>query len=169
MTSLTQILDQASDRKSFNCGKSSLDHYFHEQVGQDIRRKLAVCFVLSNKEKRIIGYYTLSNSSILLDDVPEELRKRLPKSYVNLPVTLLGRLAVDKKCQGTGIGKLLLVDALRRSYEVSKMSIGSMAVIVSPKDADDEAFYLKFGFVKLPDSGRMFLPMKSIAQLFQNL
>jgi GNAT superfamily N-acetyltransferase len=167
MNYLTKILDSLSDRKSFCCGKSSLDHYIHEQVSQDIRRKLAVCFIVSDEENQIKGYYTLSNDSIPIDELPEELKLKFPKSYINLPVTLLGRLAVDQKYQGNSFGKLLLIDALKRSYEVSLKSIGSMAVLVSPLDMEAEVFYMKFGFIKLPDSGKMFLSMKAIGQLFK--
>src|SRR5664279_2485321 len=104
MTYLTEILDSSSDRKGFSCGKPSLDHYIHEQVGQDIRRKLAVCFVIPGKENQIKGYYTLSNGSISIDGLPEEYRMKFPKTYTHFPVTLLGRLAVDKKYQRSGIG-----------------------------------------------------------------
>jgi len=55
---------------------------------------------------------------------------------------------------------------LKRSYEISK-TIGSFAVIVDPIDQDAENFYEKYGFIKLPDSGKMFLPMKTISQLFK--
>ncbi len=55
-----------------------------------------------------------------------------------------------------------------KGYEVSLKSIGSMAVIVRPTDENAEKFYLKYGFVKLPDSGKMFLSMKTIAQLFRD-
>jgi predicted GNAT family N-acyltransferase len=167
MSYLTKILDSLADRKSFCCGNASLDHYIHEQVGQDIRRKLAVCFIVTDNENHIKGYYTLSNDSIPMDELPEEYKMKFPKSYIHLPVTLLGRLAVDQKYQGSGLGKLLLIDALKRSYEVSLKSIGSLAVVVSPLDAEVENFYQKYGFVKLPDSGKMFLSMKTIAQLFR--
>lgn len=166
MSYLTKILDSLSDRKSFCCGKPSLDHYIHEQVGQDIRRKLTVCFIVSDKENQIKGYYTLSSDSVPMNELPEEYRMKFSKAYSHLPVTLLGRLAVGQKYQGSGLGKLLLIDALKRSYEVALKSIGSMAVIVSPLDEEAENFYQKYGFVKLPDSGKMFLPMKTIGQLF---
>ena len=167
MNHLTKILDSLSDRKGFCCGRSSLDHYIHEQVGQDIRRKLAVCFIFPDKDNQIKGYYTLSNDSIPADEFPEEYKMKFPKAYSQLPVTLLGRLAVDQRYQGSGLGKLLLIDALKRSYEVSLKSIGSMAVIVNPLDAEAEKFYQKYGFVKLPDSGKMFLSMKIVGRLFQ--
>ena len=75
-------------------------------------------------------------------------------------------MAIDANFQGKGVGKLLLIDALRRSYEISK-SIGSFAVVVDPIDKDAEQFYAKYGSIKLPDSGKMFLPMNTIKTLFE--
>jgi GNAT superfamily N-acetyltransferase len=166
MNYLTKILDSGKDKKSFGCGKTSLDHYIHEQAGQDIRRKLAVCFILIDNDNKIKAYYTLSNGSIPSEGLPEDYRKKYPKSYNHIPVTLLGRLAVDRKYQGQGIGKLLLIDALKRSYEASLKSIGSMAVIIDVLDSEAEKFYLKFEFIRLPDSAKMFLSMKTIGQIF---
>lgn len=78
----------------------------------------------------------------------------------------LGRLAIDKDFQGKGIGRILLIDALKRCFDTS-VSIGAFAVIVDPLDNEAEMFYEKYGFVKLPDSGKMFLPMKTIKELFE--
>lgn len=167
MEYLTKVLDSTVNRATFYCGKPSLDHYICHQAGQDMRRKLSVCFVLPKGKDQLKGYYTLSNDSLPMDEIPDELKLKLPKSYLRLPVTLLGRLAVDQKFQGNGLGKLLLIDALKRSFEVSVKSIGSMAVVVFPLDEEAEAFYQRFGFVKLPDSGKMLLPMRTISQLFQ--
>ena len=61
---------------------------------------------------------------------------------------------------------MILIDAINRSFELSK-TIGSFAVVVDPIDKDAERFYDKYGFIKLPDSGKMFLPMRTIRQLFQ--
>jgi GNAT superfamily N-acetyltransferase len=78
----------------------------------------------------------------------------------------LGRLAVDQKYQGHGIGKILLIDALKRSHEASLKSVGSMAVIVDVLDSEAEKFYQKFGFIRLPASAKMFLSMKTVGRLF---
>lgn len=166
MSLLSEPLN-AKDRKfHFSCGKEMLDTYLHKQANQDIKRKLSACFVINEKETNLIkGYYTLSNNSIPIKLVPNQIQKRLPRSYTSIPTTLLGRLAIDSKFQGCGVGKLLLIDALKRSYETSK-TIGSFAVITDPIDQDAENFYNKYGFIKLPDSGKMFLPMKTISQLF---
>jgi len=152
-------------KSKFRCGKKLLDNYIHTQVNQDVKKKLSVCFVFIDQEKIVKGYYTLSNAGISRDTLPVELSKKLPKSYADLPATLLGRLAVDESVSGKGFGELLLMDALKRSYEVSKSDIGSMAVIVDPIDEKAIRFYKKYGFILLPDSGKMFLAMKTISNI----
>ncbi len=167
MNELTEVLDSKHRKKEFSCGKEMLDNYIQKQANQDMKRKLSVCFVLNNQAENLIkGYYTLSNHSVPKELIPSRFEKKFPKSYTSIPTTLLGRLGVDKRYQKQGIGELLLIDALRRSYDISK-SIGSFAVIVDPLDRDAERFYGKYGFIKLPDSGKMFLSMNTIKELFK--
>ena len=122
----------------------------------------------------MLGYYTLSSSSIDVGQIPADLAKRLPK-YPSLPVTLLGRLARDVSLKGKGAGDLLLMDALARALQATQ-SIASMAVVLSllpdtsvdAKDDAAEAFYRDFGFTVVQDKPRrLFLPMAVVAELFQ--
>ncbi|RYE16394.1 MAG: N-acetyltransferase [Sphingobacteriaceae bacterium] len=166
MSYLVEPLRSDLNKKDFSCGKPLLDNYLQKQAGQDIKRKLCAVFAMTDGIT-IAGYYTLSNASINRELVPEDLRKKMPGSYTDLPATLLGRLAVDKKYRGKGLGEFLLLDALKRSYEVSQAQIGSMAVIVDPLDEDAEAFYRKYDFISLPDAKKMFLSMQSIIPLFK--
>lgn len=167
MYQLSEPLSPKHIKSGFSCGNEILDTYLQKQANQDFKRKLSVCFVIPEKKtNKIKAYYTLSNNSIPLEFIPKQIQEKLPKSYKTIPVTLIGRLAVDNKFQKQGIGKLLLVDALKRSFEISK-TIGSFAVVVDPIDQNAESFYVKYGFIKLPDSGKMFLPMKTIYQLFE--
>ena len=136
------------------------------QASQDIKRSLAACFVIADEKYHVIGYYTLSNDSLSRYEIPEEHQKKVPQNY-NVPVTLLGRLARDISAKGTGIGEHLLLDALNRCYNISVKGIGSMAVIVDPINENAIKFYSKYGFTLLPDSGKMFLSMKAISQLFK--
>lgn len=164
---ITELLAKHHSKAKFNCGKKLLDNYLHGQANQDMKRKLAACFVCLDDESGLIqGYYTLSNNSIPLEKVPENFRKKLPPSYTSVPTTLLGRLAIDQRFQGQGLGKLLLVDALQRSY-LNGQQIGSYAVVVDPIDAVAEHFYQKYGFILLPNSGKMFLAMKTAEVLFK--
>ena len=161
-----ELLSKRHKKEAFTCGKAMLDNYFHHQASQDVKRKLAACFVWEDAETGVVkGYYTLSNSSIPWDLIPSTWRKKLPPSYASIPVTLLGRLAVDIRFQGGGLGQILLVDALKRSFEVSA-EIGSFAVVADPLDGNAQVFYQKFGFIELPDSGKMFIAMHTLKELF---
>lgn len=114
----------------------------------------------------ILGYYTLSSTSILFDRVPVALSMRIPK-YPQVPATLLGRLAVDQRFQGQGLGKYLLIDGLWQSYRAG-LTIGSAVIIVDAIDASASAFYTKYGFVPFADKPeRLFLMMKSVRAMLR--
>lgn len=162
---LTLILSKTHLKENFSCGQLSLDNYIKNQAKQDINRDLSVCYILTEKNTEIVsGYYTISGNSIKRDVFPEELLKKLPSTYTDLPAILLGRLAVDKKHQGKKIGELLLIDALKRCFEISQ-SMGVIAVIVDPIDEKAIQFYAKYGFIRLSNN-KMFIPMKTIKDLF---
>lgn len=160
------LLDKSHDRTKFNCEEKSLTNYIQKQVSQDIKSGLAACFVVLNEANEVIGYYTLTSESLGRESIPEQYQKKVPPQY-NAPVTLMGRLARDISQKGTELGEHLLLDALQRSYRVSKDTIGAMAVVVDPLSDYAASFYAKYGFITLPDSGRMFLPMKTIEKLFK--
>lgn len=160
----TEPLNSGHDKSSFSSGVEVLDNYLKKQANQDQKRRLAVCFVYQN-EGCVLGYYTLSNNSLRKENFPKSISKKWPPSYQDIPTTLLGRFALDTSLQGQGIGKILLVDALKRSYQISK-SVGSAAVCLNPKNEDAKQFYEKLGFTTLPSSGKMILPMNVIAKLF---
>lgn len=157
---------KAQDRSNFCCEEESLTLYLQEQVSQDIKKGFAACFVILNDQAEVIGYYTLTSESLDRETIPEIFQQKVPGNY-NAPVTLLGRLARDISQKGTDIGEHLLLDALHRSYKISKESIGSMAVVVDPLSQHAINFYTKYGFELLPDSGKMFIPMKTIEKLFE--
>lgn len=166
MSYLTILLNSSHKKKDFFCGKSLLDNYLHTQAKQDIKRKLSACFILADQDGKVKGYYTLSGASIKRGLLPEDVIKKLPPSYSDLPVTLLGRLAVDSSFKGQGLVELLLIDALKRSYDISISSIRSMAVMVEPIDEEAISFYKKYDFIHLPDSGKMFISMDATVFLF---
>jgi predicted GNAT family N-acyltransferase len=115
---------------------------------------------------RIAGYYTLSAATIVVADLPPDTVKKLnwPR-YPELPATLIGRLASDLTFRGKGIGKLLLLDALKRVWSHSE--IASLAVIVDAKDDNARQFYMQYGFLPFPDRhNRLFLPIKTVEKLF---
>jgi ribosomal protein S18 acetylase RimI-like enzyme len=159
------LLGSLHDRAGFSCGVPALDAYLQKQAGQDVRRRVAVAFVATPDGKTIAGYYTLSQYSVELGVLPEELAKKLPQ-YPLVPATLIGRLAVSVAFRGQGIGELLLMDALYRCLGGSRQ-VASAAVIVDAKDERAAAFYRKYGFLELPKvEQRLFLPMATIEAFF---
>jgi predicted GNAT family N-acyltransferase len=155
------------DRAAFSCSKKPLENYIREQASQDQKRNLAVVFVLVEKQtpRRVLGYYSLSNRELPLSTLPVELAKKAGR-YNSLPVTLLGRMAVDDAQKGKGLGELVLMDAFKRSLQATE-HVGSFAVFVEAKDEESASFYRKFGFIELPENRlKLFLPMKTIQKLF---
>ena len=159
-------LQKSHGREAFSCGHIALDRYLQHQARQDAQSQVAAVFVaVRPPNSKVLGFYSLSASNIHLGDLPPELVRKLPR-YPHLPVTLLGRLAIDQTCKGQGLGQFLLLDALYRSLQAAA-SIAAMAVVVDAKDAAAAAFYQRYGFVQLSASeGRLFLPMKTVAALF---
>ncbi len=161
-----EVLTDHHDRESFACGVQELDDYFRRRARQDRDRFVAAVFVLlGDQPDTIAGFYTLSSLGVALADLPAEAAKKLPK-YPVVPSTLIGRLAVDERHRGRGLGELLLMDALARSLEQA-YEIASAAIIVDAKDDAARSFYEHFGFACFPDRRyRLFLPMKTVAKMF---
>ncbi|MEN3213984.1 GNAT family N-acetyltransferase [Methylorubrum populi] len=145
-------------------GADPLDRYFRTQAGQDIGKRVASCFVLTESEGGApIGFYTLAATSIALANLSPTLAKRLPR-YPILPAALLGRLALNNNYQRRGLGQLLLMDAFIRTL---RSEIAIFAFVVNAKDNNAKNFYEAHGFVPLRASSRyMFMPMSEVAKLF---
>jgi GNAT superfamily N-acetyltransferase len=152
------------DKASFDCGKPTLNQWLQQLAGQYERRDLARTYVaVQPNETRVLGYYAVSNHQVSYDALPNEQSRGLPT--IDIPVVLLGRLAVDKTVQGQGLGEYLLMDALRRAHHISQ-HIGVRAVEVHAIDSAARRFYLKYGFVSLRDDPHhLFLSMHVVRQL----
>ncbi len=154
-------LDAVHDRASFDCGSEPLNRYLREHATQDIRRRVAACFVALAEGRRIAGYYTLAAASLLLADLPPSTGKKLPR-YPSVPAVRLGRLAVDQAFKGQGLGSALLADALERA---ARSEIAAFALVVDAKDEVAAAFYRHHGFIALPDSPlTLFLPLATVSR-----
>lgn len=157
-------LDAAHDRTTFSSGSEPLDRYFHQQVTQDVRRRVTACFVALSNEQRIAGYYTLAAASMLLNDLPSSVGKKLPR-YPLVPAVRVGRLAVDQDFKGFGLGGALLADAMNRA---AHSEIAAYAMAVDAKDKKAAAFYQHHGFIPLPNSPlTLFLPLATITAIYR--
>jgi ribosomal protein S18 acetylase RimI-like enzyme len=117
--------------------------------------------------RSIVGYYTLSSASVFLSDLTEESIKKLAR-YPHAGAFLIGRLAIDERYKGQGLGAKLLRDALLRSLEQSK-HIAAAVVAVDALNENARRFYERYGFESLrhqPDTfpHRLYLAMHKLEQ-----
>ena len=153
------------DRASFSCGIPELDNYLRLQARQDAKRRVAAPFVMVDSARRVVGYYTLSAYGIRLTDLPPEAAKKLPK-YPLIPATLLGRLAIDSEHKGKKLGRVLLMDALWRSWK-NTAEIASVGVVAEAYDEAARAFYLHHEFIPLAEHPqKLFIAMATIEKAF---
>lgn len=156
---IEQLTDH-HDRKSFDCGTGRLNQYLAQYARQDFSRHLSVTYVAVEEagDSQVLGFYSLAMGSALPDDL---VMRKLPQTRP-VPVVLLGQLAVDGRCQGRGLGGILLIDALRRSLHISSM-IGAAAIIVDALDEPARGFYLKHGFHPFKDAHfRLFVSIAEV-------
>jgi len=158
------LLDKSFDREHFDCDYSELNNFLKAKARQNQQTGFSRTFVVINpseSKKKVLGYYSLSMGEINLASLPESLLKKLPKHPV--PVARMGRLAVDKSQQG--LGRLLLVDAMKRVVAAAS-SVGVYALVVDAKDESAKSFYSKYGFVQFIDeSMSLFLPVEIFSEL----
>lgn len=158
-------LSAAHDRSNFVSNSEPLDRYFREHASQDVKRRIATCFVAVDADTdEIAGFYTLAATSIVLEALSPEIVKKLPR-YPVLPATLLGRLAVARAVQGQGVGSILLSDALIRT---SQAGIGVFVMLVDAKDETAQRFYERYGFRLLAgETRRLGLPIATALRLME--
>ncbi len=159
-----EALDPARHhREGFSCESQELTEFLRKRARKEMAARASACFVLvpASDPGRIAGYYTLSQTSVNSQSLPEAVARKLPQ-YQELGATLIGRLARDLAFRGLGIGHLLLVDALRRSVRLSAEA-GAVVVVTDPKDLKVRAFYEARGFQAL-DERRLFIPMRDLME-----
>jgi len=145
------------DRSGFSCGVEPLNTYFQRQANQDMKRRVAACFVAVEKATGLVaGYYTLSACHVYLDALDEDWRRKLPR-YPTVPAVRWGRLAIDARFQGRKLGSALLANAVARTV---RSEIAATIIVVEAKDETAAAFYQHHGFRRDPEQ-----PLRLLAPL----
>jgi len=154
---------EKENRSEFSCGKDELDRYFRNHISQDVRRQIATAFIAwHDTTDTIAGFYTLSAAHVPFSDLDEDWRKKLPR-YPSLPAVLIGRLAIDQRFKGQGLGSALLADAAARAIG---SDIAAHFLIVDALDEDAVLFYQHHGLKRVPgDDQRLFIPLSVLRNL----
>jgi GNAT superfamily N-acetyltransferase len=155
-------------REMFVCESPELVEFLRKRARKEMQARASACFVLVPEADpgRVAGFYTLSQTAlsqtaVAVRQLPEVLARKLPR-YPQLGATLIGRLARDLAWKGKQVGRLLLIDALRRCARHSA-EVGAVVVVTDPKDDRARKFYGDHGF-RVLDERRMFLPMSELAE-----
>ena len=159
-----EALSRAHNRDHFDCGKAPLNDYLRKYAGQNDRNHIARSFVALDETNNVVGYYSLCTASILFEELPEDVRKRLPEYPV--PAALIAKLAIDNSMREQGLGARLLISALERILAAAN-ELAVKVVLVDAKDEEARNFYKHFGFIELPEQAfKLYLPIESVSQIF---
>lgn len=139
---ITTPISKNFDRNSFDCGVLEQNDYLKKHARRNHDKGFAKTFVALQMNS-IIGYYSISMSQVLFEELPEVLRKGLPRYPA--PAALIGQFGVDLNHQGQGLGERLLYDAIGRLVCLSD-EIGIFAIKVDANSQKSRDFYLKRGF-----------------------
>ena len=157
-----ELLDGQPGRETFDCGAVELNEFLARQAGQQQRKGFGKTYVaLSKPGAAIAGFVTVSAGQVATKELPPELK--LPRYPV--PTLRIGRLAVDERFQGQGVGHDLLSFALRLALDFSS-HVGLYAVVVDAKDGKAAGFYRRLGFrPTLDDPLCLYLPLSVLKQV----
>ena len=154
-------LARSHNRDNFDCGEPALNDYLRHHAMQDMRRGVSRVYVACERgSSKVFGYYTLSATSFGKKSLPESEAKRLP--HYPVPAALLGRLAVDRSCQGQGLGKYLLFDAFQRVLQAAE-TLAVYALVGDAKNGEARAFFERYGSLRFPETlSRLFIPIETL-------
>lgn len=156
-----ELLQRRHDRGAFECGEPALDDWFRSRASQDQKRRVAQVFVALD-ERGIVGFYSLSMFTLVLDSLPEDLARKLPR-YDAIPAALIGRLARHSRVKGSRVGDLLIADAVTRVLGAAA-SVVTYAIVVDAMGERGQTVYESHGFISLPSRPqRLFLLTETAA------
>lgn len=164
MDKLIIPITRALSKKSFDCGIDELNQYFRQYALPNDKKNVGKTFVAVSKEEpnQPLGYYTLSMAHVLFDELPEELKKGLPRYPV--PAMRLGKLAISLNHQKQGLGVFLLKDVLLKTIDFSE-KVGLKCLLVDALNDKAKSFHLKFGFLPFPSNSlTLVLPIETIIE-----
>ena len=144
----------------FDCGTPELNQYLRHYAFKNDQLSIGKTFLAITETQDVAGYLTISTAQITTDSLPEELRAKLPRYPV--PAFRIGKLAVDHRFQGLGVGSWLLTQAFQKAVEIAQ-NVGLFAILVDAIDEKAKRFYLKYGFIPFIEQPlTLFLPLATI-------
>ena len=153
-------VNKSLTKAQFDCGYPELNQYLSRYALKNDRLSIGKTFIAITDMQEVAGHLTVSSAQIAASSLPEDIRAALPRYPV--PAFRIGKLAVDLRFQGSGVGRWILTQALRKAIEVSQ-TVGVFAVLVDAIDEKAKGFYLKYSFIPFEAHPlTLFLPLTTI-------
>lgn len=161
---IEEPLNKTHNRKNFDCGNEELNIFLRYYACQSHKNGTAKTYVTLDKQtKKIIGFYSITLTSIEYNQIPKSFQKGLSRHQV--PLFILARLGVDVSEKNKGIGGILLYKAIERCIKVSEEA-GGIGLLIEAKNRNIAKWYSKFGAISLPDKPlSLILPFSTIKNL----
>ena len=141
-------LDHRHLTDNFDSGEPVLDDWLRRRARANQASGASRTYVVCGG-KAVVGYYALASGAIAQSTVPGRFRRNMPDP---IPVVVLGRLAVDRRCQGRGLGRALFRDAAGRVARAAE-TIGIRGIVVHAISEQAREFYIALGFDPCPAGG----------------
>ena len=160
-----RLLTEDHDASAFESGEPVLDEWLRNRAWRNLQAAASRTYVVCPEgSNRVVGYFALSMGQILAQEATGAMRRNMPRQ---IPVVMLGRLAIDKARQGRGLGRALLADVARRAIRAGA-EVSARLIVVHAISPAAEDFYRRNGFVRLPVEAPTFaldlLKLKELAK-----
>lgn len=140
-------LVREDDRAGFDCGKESLNNWFHNRAWKNQATNVSRTNVICDTDTgTIVGYVSLANTEIRRSLLTKKYQRNMPDP---VPAVLLGQLAVDRQYQGQGVARHLLLFASKTAINIAAQT-GCYGLVTHPVDDNARQFYERWGFENNP-------------------
>lgn len=160
----SERLGSRHEVSGFRCGNEVLDAWLRQHAATAQAKRTSVTYVWTRGDAVVVAYYSLAPHLIENAELPRRLGRGDPRQ---IPAILLARLALAEELRGSGLGGVLLHDALTQAVEASQQ-VGGRYVVVDAIDADAERFYQHFGFTATPRQARLVRKVSDIEADIKN-
>lgn len=143
--SAPEHLTETHDVAAFDSGVPVLDDWLKKRALANEEKGASRTYVVTSGE-RVVGYYAVATGSVSAQQATGRIRRSMPDP---IPVMVLGRLAVEKTCQGRGLGAALLRDSVLRTRQAADI-VGVRAMLVHAISEEAKRFYARYGFTESP-------------------
>lgn len=139
--------DERFTVEAFDCGQPTLTTWLTRHAATAQAKRTAQVFVWTEEDHSVVlAYFSLSAHEIVAADLPRRLARGMPE---RIPAVLLGKLALDRRLHGRGLGGQLLFDAYHRVLAATR-TVAARYLVVDAIDDDAAGFYEHYGFLPSP-------------------